>query len=44
LVKHPHDERKYTIVCHLHRIINIKIFKQLLGWGFSEQQIFKALR
>jgi predicted RNA binding protein YcfA (HicA-like mRNA interferase family) len=44
LVKHPHDERKYTIVFHLHRIINVKIFKTLLDWGFAEDNIFKALQ
>ncbi len=44
LVKHPQDGRKYTIQHDLHRIINIKIFNKLRQWGFSEDQIYEALR
>ncbi|KKW37135.1 MAG: hypothetical protein UY81_C0003G0015 [Candidatus Giovannonibacteria bacterium GW2011_GWA2_53_7] len=43
LVKHPRDGRKYTIQYHLNRLINIKLFKVLLDWGFSEEGIWEAL-
>ena len=43
LVKHPQTERKYTIQKNLHKFINIKIFKKLLEWGFSEEEIWEAL-
>lgn len=43
LVKHPRDARKYTVQYHLNRFINIKLFKTLLDWGFSEEEIWRAL-
>jgi len=44
LIKHPSDQRKYTLQHHLHKTINIKIFKKLLEWGFSEEELWEALR
>ncbi len=44
LVCHPTTHLKYTLQRELHRIINIKIFNKLKQWGFSEEQIFEALR
>ena len=44
LVKHPNDDRKYTIQVHLHRLINQKIFKQLIQWGFDEEKIWEAIQ
>jgi predicted RNA binding protein YcfA (HicA-like mRNA interferase family) len=43
LIKHPSDSRKYTIQRHLHKAINRKIFKKLLEWGFTDEQIWEAL-
>jgi len=43
LVKHPRTEHKYTIQKNLHKFINMKIFKKLLEWGFSEEDIWEAL-
>jgi len=44
LIKHPHTNRKYTIQSHLHKFLNIKIFKKMLEWGFEEDDIWNALR
>lgn len=44
LVKHPRNGMKYTVQSDLHKIINIKIFNKLKQWGFTEEQIFEALR
>ncbi len=44
LIKHPIDSRKYTLQRHLHKTINIKIFKKLLEWGFDEETLWEALR
>lgn len=44
LVVNPATQRKYTIQYHLHKFINIKIFKKMLEWGFTEEQIWEALR
>ncbi|MBP9864493.1 hypothetical protein KBC54_03535 [Patescibacteria group bacterium] len=44
LVKHPQNGMKYTVQSDLHKIINIKIFHKLEQWGFTEEQIFEALR
>jgi predicted RNA binding protein YcfA (HicA-like mRNA interferase family) len=43
LIKHPQTEHKYTIQKKLHKFINIKIFKKMLEWGFSEEEIWNAL-
>lgn len=43
LIKHPQTGHKYTIQKDLHKFINIKIFKKLLEWGFSEEDIWQAL-
>jgi predicted RNA binding protein YcfA (HicA-like mRNA interferase family) len=43
LVKHPTNGTKYTIQRNLHRLINIKIFKKLIEWDFSEKQIWDAI-
>lgn len=43
LVKHPHTGAKYTIQNHLYPIANLQIYKKLLEWGFSEEEIDKAL-
>ncbi|MBI2444740.1 MAG: hypothetical protein HYV42_05910 [Candidatus Magasanikbacteria bacterium] len=44
LVVHPLTHRKYTIQYHLHKFINLKIFKKLMEWGYFEEQIWEALR
>lgn len=44
LVKHPQNGMKYTVQSDLHKVINIKIFNKLKQWGFTEDQIFEALR
>ena len=43
LIKHPQTEHKYTIQRHLHKFINIKIFKKMMEWGFEENDIWNAL-
>jgi len=43
LVKHPSTGHKYTLQKNLHKFINIKIFKNLLEWGFDEEEIWHAL-
>ena len=43
LIKHPQTELKYTIQKDLHKFINIKIFKKLLEWNFSEEDIWQVL-
>lgn len=44
LVKHPSNGCKYTVQSDLHKVINIKIFSKLKQWGFTDAQIFEALR
>ena len=44
LVKSPFSGNKYTIQRNLHKFINLKIYKKLLEWGFSEKEIDKALK
>ena len=44
LVKHPQTEHKYTIQKHLHKFINIKIFKKMMEWGFDEEKIWEVLK
>ena len=44
LVVHPHTQSKYTIQYHLHKYINIKVFKKMREWGFDEEQIWEALK
>lgn len=44
LVKHASEARKLTIQYELYKVINQKIFGKLKQWGFSEEQIFEALR
>lgn len=44
LIKHPQKGIKYTLQQDLHKIVNQKILKKLLEWGFSEQEVFEALR
>ncbi|EKD33271.1 MAG: hypothetical protein ACD_76C00055G0003 [uncultured bacterium] len=44
LVKHPQNGSKYTIQNDLYKILNIKIKNKLIQWGFTEDQIFEALR
>jgi predicted RNA binding protein YcfA (HicA-like mRNA interferase family) len=43
LVKSPVSGAKYTIQNHLYPIANIQIYKKLLEWGFSEEEIDNAL-
>lgn len=43
LVKHPRTNKKYTIQYKLHKFINLKIFKKLMEWEFSEEDIWNAL-
>lgn len=44
LVTHPQTNQKYTIQHTLHKFVNLKIFKKLLEWGLSEEQIWEALK
>ena len=44
LIKHPRTNQKYTLQCHLHKFLNIKIFKKMLEWGFEEDDVWNALR
>jgi len=44
LVKSPRSGEKYTIQRHLFNIVNLKIYKKLLEWGFKEEEIDKALK
>ena len=44
LVKSPVSARKYTIQRNLHKFINLGIYKKLLEWGFTEEEIDKALK
>lgn len=44
LATHPHTQHKYTIQYSLHKFINLKIFKKMLEWGFTEDQIWEALK
>lgn len=43
-VTHPKTHGAFTIQSALYNIVNIKIFKKLLEWGFSEDEIWKALQ
>lgn len=44
LIKHPQNGSKYTIQSDLFKLLNKKIFNKLEEWGFSEEEIFEALR
>ena len=44
LICHKTNGTKYTLQRDLYRIINVKIFHKLKEWGFSEEEIFEALR
>ena len=44
LITHANTHAKYTIQHKLHKFINIKIFKKMLEWGFSEESIWDALK
>lgn len=43
LVKSPTSGAKYTIQHKLYPIANIQIYKKMLEWGYSEEEIDKAL-
>ena len=44
LISNPQSGRKFTIQKGLYNIANLKIYKQLLEWGFSEEEINRALK
>lgn len=44
LVTHPQTHKKYTIQHNLHKLLNMKIFKKMMEWGFEENQIWEALK
>jgi predicted RNA binding protein YcfA (HicA-like mRNA interferase family) len=44
LITHPHTHKKYTLQKNLHKFLNIKIFKKMLEWGFSEDEIWQAIK
>ncbi len=44
LISNPKSGRKFTVQKNLYNIANLKIYKKLLEWGFSEREINKALR
>ena len=43
LVKNPKSGAKTTIQYKLYNIANIKIYKKLIEWGFTEEEINNAL-
>lgn len=43
LVKNPKSGAKFTIQNKLFNIVNLKIYKKLLEWGYSEDEINGAL-
>lgn len=43
LVTNPKSGKKFTIQKQLYNIANLKIYKQLLEWGFTEDEINDAL-
>lgn len=43
-ITHPATQNKYTIQYNLHKFINIKIFKKMLEWGFTEEQVWESLK
>ena len=43
-ILHPKTQQKYTLQYHLHKFINLKVFKKMLEWGFTEEQIWEALK
>lgn len=44
LIIHPHTNRQYTLQQSLHKFLNMKIFKKMMEWGLSEEEIWKALK
>lgn len=44
LVKHPQNGTSFTIQNDLFKVANIKISNKLKQWGFTEDQIYEALR
>ena len=44
LIIDPKTNRKYTLQKDLYKIVNEKIFKKMLNWGFSEETILDALK
>jgi hypothetical protein len=44
LIKNPKSNAKFTIQRHLYNIVNLKIYKKLLEWGFTEDEINDALK
>ena len=44
-VKHPSNSlRPLTIPHNTHKMIGLAVYKTLLEWGFSEEEIDKALK
>ena len=44
LVKSPRSGEKYTIQRNLFNIVNLKIYRKMLEWGFTEKEIDEALK
>lgn len=44
LIKHPKTNAKYTIQYKLYKVINMRIFKKMMDWGFRETEIWEALK
>lgn len=43
LITNSQTNQKYTVQHKLHKFVNLKIFKKLMEWGFSEKDIWNAL-
>lgn len=44
LILRPGTPDRYTLQKNLYKIVNEKIFRQMVRWGFAENQIETALR
>ena len=43
-VHNPRNGKYTTLPAHCHKFTSLAIYKQLLEWGFTEQEIDNALR
>lgn len=43
LIKNPKTGAKFTIQHELYNIVNLKIYKKLLEWGYTEDEINEAM-
>ncbi len=43
-IMHPTGGRPQTLPSDCHKFISIEIYKSLLEWGFSEEELDKAIK